>query len=188
MQLYDDRVRRHGADSGRVHVRGHRSGDACALVGQPQSGFRVERRAGRHALARALCHDPDVPSRGDDVNQEGRVVPASLPRVDFFHWVLIDLPPVDDGIARGAHSDGVVAARQAGPAGAAAAGATASTTTRAGSPPTRTCRGDYYGYDGPCPPWNDAIAASLRLHALRARRADARGGRQRSPAREARAR
>jgi phosphatidylethanolamine-binding protein (PEBP) family uncharacterized protein len=33
-----------------------------------------------------ICHDPDVPSKGDDVNQEGRSVPASLPRVDFFHW------------------------------------------------------------------------------------------------------
>ncbi len=40
-----------------------------------------------------ICHDPDVPSRGDDVNQEGRTVPASLPRVDFFHWVLVDLSP-----------------------------------------------------------------------------------------------
>lgn len=39
-----------------------------------------------------ICHDPDVPSRGDDVNQEDRTVPATLPRVDFFHWVLIDLP------------------------------------------------------------------------------------------------
>ena len=24
-----------------------------------------------------VCHDPDVPSRGDDVNQEGRSVPAT---------------------------------------------------------------------------------------------------------------
>ena len=32
-----------------------------------------------------ICHDPDVPSRGDDVNQEDRTVPATLPRVDFFH-------------------------------------------------------------------------------------------------------
>ena len=38
-----------------------------------------------------ICHDPDVPSRGDDVNQEDRTVPATLPRVDFFHWVLVDL-------------------------------------------------------------------------------------------------
>src|SRR5512134_3134155 len=51
-----------------------------------------------------ICHDPDVPSRGDDVNKEGRTVPRSLPRVDFFHWVLIDLPPPTHSIARGAHS------------------------------------------------------------------------------------
>ena len=38
--------------------------------------------AGTRSLA-LICHDPDVPSRGDDVNKEGRVVPASLPRVDF---------------------------------------------------------------------------------------------------------
>ena len=39
-----------------------------------------------------ICHDPDVPSRGDDVNKEGRTIPASLPRVDFFHWVLSTCP------------------------------------------------------------------------------------------------
>jgi phosphatidylethanolamine-binding protein (PEBP) family uncharacterized protein len=39
-----------------------------------------------------ICHDRDVPSKGDDVNQEGRGA-RSLPRVDFFHWVLIDIPP-----------------------------------------------------------------------------------------------
>jgi len=69
---------------------------------------------GTRSLA-LLCHDPDVPSRGDDVNQEGRVVPASLPRVDFFHWVLVDLPPNARGIARGGHSDGVVARGKPGP-------------------------------------------------------------------------
>ena len=45
-----------------------------------------------------VCHDPDVPSKGDDVNQEGRRVPASLPRVDFFHWVLVDLPASSVGV------------------------------------------------------------------------------------------
>ena len=47
-----------------------------------------------------ICHDPDVPSRRDDVNREGHSVSASLPRVDFFHWVLIDLPPNTADLAR----------------------------------------------------------------------------------------
>ena len=58
---------------------------------QPASGLeRVP--AGTRSLA-LICHDFDVPSRGDDVNQPDREVPADLPRVDFFHWVLVDLPP-----------------------------------------------------------------------------------------------
>ena len=69
---------------------------------------------GTQSLA-LLCHDPDVPSRGDDVNQEGRIVPASLPRVDFFHWVLIDLPPDTPAIARGEFSEGVTARGKPGP-------------------------------------------------------------------------
>ena len=40
-----------------------------------------------------VCHDYDVPSVADDVNKEGKSIPASLPRVDFFHWTLVDLPP-----------------------------------------------------------------------------------------------
>ena len=36
-----------------------------------------------------ICHDRDVPSKGDDVNKEGRSIPAALPRVDFYHWVLV---------------------------------------------------------------------------------------------------
>src|SRR5690606_41631212 len=31
-----------------------------------------------------ICHDPDLPSRGDDVDQAGRSVPAGPPRLDLF--------------------------------------------------------------------------------------------------------
>ena len=104
-----------------------------------------------------ICHDPDVPSRGDDVNQEGRVVPASLPRVDFFHWVLVDLSPSLSQIARGAHANGVVARGKPGPdaPGGARHGINDYTGWFAGD---KDMAGDYFGYDGPCPPWNDAIA------------------------------
>ncbi len=103
-----------------------------------------------------LCVDPDVPSRGDDVNQEGRVVPATLPRVDFFHWVLVDLPPSTASIARGEHADGVVPRGKHGPAAKHGArhGINDYTGWFAGD---SAMAGDYHGYDGPCPPWNDAI-------------------------------
>src|SRR3990167_2919819 len=54
--------------------------------------------AGAKSLA-LICHDGDVPSKGDYVNQEGKSVPADLPRVDFFHWVLIDLPVATPALA-----------------------------------------------------------------------------------------
>lgn len=38
--------------------------------------------AGTRSFA-LICHDFDVPSVGDDVNQPDREVPAELPRVDF---------------------------------------------------------------------------------------------------------
>ena len=103
-----------------------------------------------------LCHDPDVPSQGDDVNQEGRTVPATLPRVDFFHWVLIDLPAGISTIAEGEFSSTVTPRGKPGPQAAHGArqGINNYTDWFAGD---HDMRGDYYGYDGPCPPWNDEI-------------------------------
>ena len=103
-----------------------------------------------------LCHDPDVPSRGDDVNKEGRTVPATLPRVDFFHWVLIDLAPDTPAIARGEFSDGVIARGKTGPQAPRGArqGVNDYTGWFAGD---ESMAGNYFGYDGPCPPWNDEL-------------------------------
>jgi len=111
--------------------------------------------AGTQSFA-IVCHDPDVPSRGDDVNQEGRVVPASLPRVDFFHWVLVDLPPSTTAIARGSHAQGVTPRGKPGPQAPREGrhGINDYTGWFAGD---KDMGGDYYGYDGPCPPWNDEI-------------------------------
>lgn len=103
-----------------------------------------------------ICHDPDVPSVGDDVNQEGKTIAASLPRVDFFHWVLIDLPPTITEIAAGEFSNDVTPRGKPGPQSlhGSRQGINNYTNWFAGD---NDMRGDYYGYDGPCPPWNDEI-------------------------------
>jgi len=108
-----------------------------------------------------ICFDPDVPSRGDDVNQEGKSVPIDLPRVDFFHWVVANLPPSVTEIARGAHSSGVTPrgkAPGATPSGGVQ-GLNDYTNWFAGD---ADMGGDYAGYDGPAPPWNDE-----RVHGYR---------------------
>ena len=101
-----------------------------------------------------ICHDPDVPSRGDDVNQEGRTVPASLPRVDFFHWVLVDLPAELREIAAGQFSAEVTPGGKPGPAAPLGARQGINDYT-AWFAADEAMKGDYHGYDGPCPPWND---------------------------------
>ena len=103
-----------------------------------------------------ICHDPDVPSRADDVNKEGREIPASLPRVEFFHWLLLDIPPSTAEIGAGSHSDGVVPRGKPGPGAPDGLrhGINDYTGWFAGDP---NMGGNYYGYDGPCPPWNDSI-------------------------------
>jgi hypothetical protein len=103
-----------------------------------------------------ICCDPDVPSRGDDVNQEDRSVPATLPRVDFFHWVLFDLPATLNEIRAGEFSDDITPRGKAGPT--APHGALQGINDFTGwFADDNDMRGDYFGYDGPCPPWNDEI-------------------------------
>lgn len=103
-----------------------------------------------------ICHDYDVPSKGDDVNQEGKTIPASLPRVDFYHWVLVDLDPQGGPIKAGEFSSGVTPRGKKGPEGPRGArqGVNDYTMWFASD---KDMSGNYFGYDGPCPPWNDTI-------------------------------
>ncbi|MFP3913326.1 MAG: YbhB/YbcL family Raf kinase inhibitor-like protein [Actinomycetota bacterium] len=102
-----------------------------------------------------LCIDRDAPSAPDDVNQEGRTVPSDLPRVDFSHWVLVDIPPETRSIEEGSYADaGVVPHGKQGRATGPREGINDYTSWFAGDP---DMEGVYKGYDGPCPPWNDSI-------------------------------
>jgi Raf kinase inhibitor-like YbhB/YbcL family protein len=108
-----------------------------------------------------LVVDSDVPSVGDDVNQEEKRVRADLPRVDFVHWVMIDVPADVREIAAGACSSGVTPRGKREPAGPRGArqGRNDYGGWFAGDP---GMAGTYLGYDGPAPPWNDE-----RLHRYR---------------------
>lgn len=112
--------------------------------------------AGTRSLA-LICVDHDVPSRGDDVNKEGHSVPVDLPRVDFYHWLLIDLPADALPIEKGEFASGVTPKGKGGaltPRGARQ-GVNDFTQWFAAD---HDMSGDYFGYDGPCPPWNDELA------------------------------
>lgn len=121
--------------------------------------------AWRNVPARArslalICHDFDVPSRGDDVNQTDREVPSNLARVDFFHWVLVDLPVTVQQIAEGELCRGFTPRGKPGPALTQAGFESARQgfndyTAWFATDPDRA--GEYFGYDGPFPPFNDSL-------------------------------
>jgi Raf kinase inhibitor-like YbhB/YbcL family protein len=105
-----------------------------------------------------ICTDPDVPSSAEDINQEGKTIAADLPRVDFTHWVIVDIAPIDANLAEGICSDGVTIGGKENKSGTDGSrqGINDYTGFLAGNP---DMQGEYSGYDGPCPPWNDE-----RLH------------------------
>jgi len=134
--------------------------------------------AGTESLV-LLCIDGDAPQDASDVNRAGHSLPASLPRGDFFHWSLIDIPVGVQAIAEGALSDGVTAHGKPGPAAALDGlalrqGVNDYSGWFAADP---AMAGDYYGYDGPCPPFNDERVHHymFRIYALDTPRLELKG-------------
>jgi Raf kinase inhibitor-like YbhB/YbcL family protein len=103
-----------------------------------------------------ICHDDDVPSQMDDVNKEERIVPETLPRDTFFHWVLIDIPASVREIPAGSHSNGITPNGKPGPGAPQGARHGLNDYTKWFASDDKM-KGAYYGYDGPCPPWNDSL-------------------------------
>ncbi len=105
-----------------------------------------------------MCVDPDVPTVPDTVNRKDQQIPVDQPRGDFVHWVAADIPADLREIAAGSCSDGVIPRGKQDPPGLAGAreGLNDYTGWFAGD---ADMGGDYYGYDGPYPPFND-----LRMH------------------------
>ena len=114
-----------------------------------------------------LCHDPEVPTVADDVNKEDRRVPFDLPRFDFFHWVLLDIAADCRALPAGAGSEGIQPHGKPGPEAAEGRrhGTNDYTLWFAGD---AAMEGRYFGYDGPCPPFNDTVVHpyTFTLYAL----------------------
>lgn len=101
-----------------------------------------------------LCIDPDAPTVAETVGREDMEIPHDQPRADFVHWTMIDIPAEVREIAAGSCSDGVTARGKASPPGPAGVrqGLNDYTGWFAGD---AQMGGDYLGYDGPYPPFND---------------------------------
>ena len=113
--------------------------------------------AGTRSFA-LLCIDPDAPTVPETVGRTDLQIPVEQPRGDFIHWVMVDIPATTRMIEAGSCSDGITARGKQSPSGPPGArqGLNDYTGWFEGD---ADMGGDYFGYDGPYPPFND-----LRLH------------------------
>jgi len=113
-----------------------------------------------------ICVDVDVPTIFDDINTEGKTIPADQPRQDFYHGLLVDVSAERTSLAEGEDSDGLVAkGKPIGRVAHGLRGINDFTMFMASNP---DMAGNYGGYDGPCPPWNDELLHhyEFRVYAL----------------------
>jgi Raf kinase inhibitor-like YbhB/YbcL family protein len=103
------------------------------------------------------CVDIDAPTKPDDVNKEGRTVPYDLPRADFVHWVLVNIPASTTELQEGQDANGLTPKGK--PGGAKPYGLPGVNDYTGWFAGDANMAGTYFGYDGPWPPFNDE-----RLH------------------------
>ncbi len=112
--------------------------------------IRWSKGPARTASYAIIMVDTDVPTVFDAANKEGQTIPADLKRRAFYHWVLVDIPPAVTGLREGADSTGITK-------GGKTPGPTKNGVRGVNDYGSFMKDGSYGGYDGPCPPWNDAI-------------------------------
>jgi Raf kinase inhibitor-like YbhB/YbcL family protein len=98
--------------------------------------------------------DPDVPVDRTRMGVEGLSLGDAEPRVDFAHWLVVDIPSDVHELREGAGGDGFVAHGK--PMDQPATGAvTGQNGFRGLFEGNADLEGTYGGWDGPYPPWND---------------------------------
>lgn len=113
-----------------------------------------------------ILQDADVPADFSTANQEGQVIAVDATRRTITHWVLVDIPAQRTSLKAGVEGDKLT------PKGKpqlvtdhGRRGLNDYGPFMAGNP---EMAGDYAGFDGPCPPWNDQRAHhyTLTVYAL----------------------
>ncbi len=100
-----------------------------------------------------ILTDTDSPkSDRDKMNKEGMTVPKTATRQTFYHWVLVDIPANVTSLKEGAGSKGRVTRGKPATADVGKPGVNMFTMVFANND---AMKGQYFNYDGPCPPWND---------------------------------
>ncbi len=106
-----------------------------------------------------IAVDPDVVKNLSLMNKPGVTIPVGAPRMNIYHWVLIDIPAAVTSLAPGEDSDHFIpGGKPIGPAKIGVRGANdywPFFDKRPGAP--AAMHGPYGGYDGPCPPANDEL-------------------------------
>jgi uncharacterized protein (TIGR04168 family)/Raf kinase inhibitor-like YbhB/YbcL family protein len=103
------------------------------------------------------CVDVDVPTKPDDLNKSDRTVPYDLPRTEFVHWLLVDIPASVNELQEGQDAEGMTARGKA--PGKTSYGVRGLNDYTGWFKGDAQLEGQYAGYDGPWPPFNDE-----RLH------------------------
>jgi hypothetical protein len=85
---------------------------------------------------------------------EGLSLDHTEPRIDFAHWLVVDLPPDVHELPEGAGGEGFVAHGRP-PAPTSVGGVQGQNGYRGLFEGNPDLEGTYHGWNGPFPPWND---------------------------------
>lgn len=100
-----------------------------------------------------IAVDIDAPARADDANKSDRTIPYDFPRANFYHWVLVDIPVSRAELSEGVDANGITAkGKESGHTPHGLRGINDYTNWFKGD---AQMQGNYGGYDGPWPPFND---------------------------------
>ena len=103
-----------------------------------------------------IVYDADSPAEHREMmNKEGVTMGADTKRHDYYHWILVDIPARTREIKEGADSNALVRHGKPATSTVGVKGLNDYTKVTASN---EAMKGQYYGYDGPCPPWNDDVA------------------------------